>query len=66
MDVYPAGVSVPPQNEKLKNKVEISPGEYEVFNSTISGGKSIASNSVLEGETTRIKTDGLGNSYSCP
>jgi hypothetical protein len=65
MDVYPAGVSVPPQNEKPKNKVEISPGEYEVFDSTISGGKSIASIAVLEGETARIKTDGLGISYSC-
>jgi hypothetical protein len=66
MDVYPVGVSVPPQNEKPKNKVEISPGEYEVFDSTISGGTSIASIAVLEGETARIKTDGLGNSYSCP
>jgi hypothetical protein len=66
LDVYPAGVSVPPQNEKPKNKVEISPGEYEVFDSTISDSKSIASITVLEGEIARIKTDGLGNSYSCP
>jgi hypothetical protein len=65
LDLFPAGVSVPPQNEKPKNKVEISPGEYEVFDSTIYGGKSFVSITVLEGEIARIKTDGLGNNYSC-
>ena len=66
LDVYPAGVLVPPQNKKSKIKVAISPGEYEVFDSIISGGKSFVSITVLEGEIARIKTDGLGNSYSCP
>lgn len=66
MDVYPAGISVPPQNEKPKNKVEIPPGEYEVFDSTVAGGSPVASITVLEGETARIKKDGLGISYACP
>ncbi len=65
LDVYPVGVSVPPQNKKPKNKAAISPGEYEVFDSTISGGKPVASITVLEGEIARIKTDGLGNNYAC-
>jgi hypothetical protein len=66
MDIYPAGISVPPKNEKPNNKVEIGPGEYEVFDSTISGGGSIDSFTVLEGDTIRIKKDGLGVSYACP
>ena len=66
MDMYPIGISVPPKNEKPNNKVDIAPGEYEVFDSAVAGSPSVASITVLEGQTARIKTDGNGINFPCP
>jgi hypothetical protein len=44
LDVYPAGMSVPPQNKKPKNKVAISPGEYEyLIQPSLAGSPSLRS-----------------------
>ena len=66
MIIKPGDVKLMNQTNSPDNKLQFNPGTYEVFDTTVSGSKSVKSINLREGDTVDIKKDGLGNAYDCP
>jgi len=66
MLVKPGETKIKNQTSSPENKLQFNPGNYEVFDTSVSGNKSIKTVNLREGDTIDITKDGLGNPYSCP
>jgi len=66
MLVKPGEIKIKEQTYSPDNKLQFNPGNYEVFDTTVSGNKPVREINLREGDTIDITRDGLGNPYSCP
>ena len=66
MLIKPVNIKVPDQTFSPKNNVQFNPGDYEVFDTTDTGGKPIQTIQLREGNTFDINKDSLDNLYACP
>ena len=66
MLIKPVDIKIPDQTFSPKNDVQFNPGDYEVYDTTDTGGKPIQTIQLREGQTFDITKDGLDNLYACP
>jgi uncharacterized protein YraI len=66
MQIQLADIKIENQTKTPDNKVKFNPGNYEVFDTTVSGSKAVQVINLREGDTIDITHDGVGNTYSCP
>lgn len=62
--ITPINILLTPQNEVPNNQVVVLPGDYTASDQSVAA--QILTMSLQEGDWVDIKTDGLGNTYTCP
>ncbi len=65
MLIKPGNVLLQPQTDKTKRIAHFAPGMYNAYDQNVSN-KNVFTVQLHEGDSVDIKTDGLGNTYTCP